>query len=224
MSKLVIFGAGKTAEVVHHYFTHDSPHEVVAFTCDADFIHEERLFGLPVVPFETVEDSHPPDDFDMFVAVGYEELNELRARKYSEAKRKGYELISYVSTESGMIGDRDIGDNCLIMENVCVQPHARIGNDVFVWSGALIAHHCEIGDHCWITSHASIAGSTKIGSHCFIGINATIGHEVTVGAHSLVGAGTRVTKSIAEKSVLIAADTERYRLDSERFLAITGLM
>lgn len=224
VSKLVIFGAGKTAQVVHHYFKHDSPHEVVAFTCDADFIQDEQLFGLPVVPFESVENSHPPDDFEMFVAVGYEKLNQFRAYKYAEAKRIGYELICYVSSQSGIVGDREIGDNCLVMENACVQPHAKIGNDVFVWGGALIGHHCEIGDHCWITSHASIAGSTRIGSHCFIGINATIGHEVTVGAHSLVGAGTRVTKSVGEKTVLIAPDTEPYRLDSERFLALTGLM
>lgn len=223
MSKVIVFGAGKTAEVVHHYLTHDSPHEVVAFTVDAEFTEGDTLFGLPVVPFETVQEVYPPDAFQMFVAVGYESLNAFRALKYEEAKGKQYELISYVSTESGIVGDPAIGDNCFIMENQCVQPHARIGNDVFVWSGVLVAHHATIGDHCWLASGASIAGSTTIGPYCFIGINATIGHEIEIGAKSLIGAGALVTKSAAEKSVFIERDTDLYRLDSERFLKITRL-
>lgn len=223
MSQIVVFGAGVTAEVVHHYLTHDSPHEVVAFTVDAEFIGDDRLLGLPVVPFENVEDPYPPDSFGMFVAVGYEDLNQFRAQRYEEAKAKGYELVSYVSSKAGIVGDLQVGDNCFIMENQCLQPHVSIGNNVFIWSGVLVAHHATIGDHCWLASQASIAGSTMIEPYCFIGINATIGHELTIGASSLVGAGSIVTKSAAGKSVFIAKDTELYRLDSRRYLKITKL-
>ena len=37
MAKLVIFGAGDIARLAHHYFTHDSPHEVAAFVVDRAF-------------------------------------------------------------------------------------------------------------------------------------------------------------------------------------------
>ena len=55
MAKVVIFGATYAALLSHFSLTHDSPHEVVAFTVDRDFIKEETLCGLPVVPFEDIE-------------------------------------------------------------------------------------------------------------------------------------------------------------------------
>ena len=38
MSKVVVFGVGQWAELAHFYLTHDSPHEVVAFALDRDYI------------------------------------------------------------------------------------------------------------------------------------------------------------------------------------------
>ena len=54
MSHLIVFGAGKIAEVAHYYLTNDSPHEIVAFTVNEDFITKKRLFGLPVIAFEEI--------------------------------------------------------------------------------------------------------------------------------------------------------------------------
>src|SRR5687767_11355832 len=100
MSKVVIVGAGKIADEAYFYLTNDSEHEIVAFTVDAAFVGEGVKWGLPVVPFEEVERTYPPADYRMFVAMGYQELNKLRARKYQQAKTKGYELISYVSSRA----------------------------------------------------------------------------------------------------------------------------
>ena len=38
MSKVVIIGAGKIAEELYFYLTHDSEHDVVAFAVDKNFI------------------------------------------------------------------------------------------------------------------------------------------------------------------------------------------
>ena len=58
----------------------------------------------------------------MFVAVGYQDLNKFRARKYEEAKAKGYELISYVSSRASNFGGVEIGDNCFVLEFAAIQP------------------------------------------------------------------------------------------------------
>jgi hypothetical protein len=97
MSKVVLFGNSTTASVVYAYLTHDSPHEVVAFTVDASDIRDPLLFGLPVVPYEDIERSHPPGDYAMHIAISYTKWNRLRAEKYDAAKRKGYELLSYIA-------------------------------------------------------------------------------------------------------------------------------
>jgi sugar O-acyltransferase (sialic acid O-acetyltransferase NeuD family) len=159
----------------------------------------------------------------MFVAVGYQDLNKFRARKYEEAKKKGYELTSYVSSRASNFGDVEIGDNCLVLEFVTIQPCSKIGNDVFLWSGNHVGHHASVGDHCYIAGNVVISGNTKIQPFCFIGVSATLGHEITIGQESLIGAGSLITKDVAPQSVYITPDTQKYRLDSSSFLRLTKM-
>jgi sugar O-acyltransferase (sialic acid O-acetyltransferase NeuD family) len=223
MSKIVVFGAGKIADEAYFYLTHDSPHEVVAFTVDGTYLKENEKLGLAVVPFEEVIDHYPPGDFKMFIAVGYQDLNRFRAQKYREAKAKGYELISYVSSRAANFGQVEMGDNCFILEFAVIQPCSKIGNDVFVWSGNHIGHHASVGDHCYISGNAVISGHTRIEPYCFIGVSATLGHEITVGEQSFIGAGTLITKNVEPKSVYIAPDSSKFRLDSDAFLRLTKM-
>lgn len=223
MSKVIIFGEGKFAEVVYFHLTNDSPNEIVAFTANADYISKNKLFGLPVIPFEEIESEFSPDEYKMFIAVGYQNLNNLRATKYFEAKNKGYELISYISSKATNFGNVEVGDNCLILENNAIQPMSKIGNNVTLWSGNHIGHHSTIGDHCFLSGQVVISGSTTIGPYCFIGVNATIGHEITIGEKNLIGARTLITKSTESNSVFISQDTPKYRLDSSSFLRLTKL-
>lgn len=223
MSRVVIFGTGKIADEAYFYLTNDSAHEVVAFAVDLAFLDAPEKLGLPVVPFEEVQDKYPPSDFKMFIAVGYQDLNKLRARKYEEAKSKGFELISYVSSRASNFGNVAIGDNCFVLEFATIQPCASIGNDVFIWSGNHVGHHASVGDHCYIAGNVVISGNTKVEPYCFIGVSATLGHEITIGRESLIGAGSLITKDVGPQSVYITPDTQKYRLDSGTFLRLTKM-
>ena len=223
MSRIVIFGEGKIADEAYFYITNDSPHDIVAFTVDEKYKTKNELFGLPIISFEGVEDKYPPGEFKMFVAIGYQNLNKLRATKYFEAKDKGYELISYVSSRASNFGNVEIGDNCFILENAVIQPCSRIGSNVSIWSGNHIGHHAIVGDHCYIAGHVIISGNTTIEPYCFIGVNATIGHEIKIGRESFIGANCLVTKNAEEKSVFITPDTAKFRLDSSSFLRLTKM-
>lgn len=205
-SKVVIFGTGSFAQVVKFYLTHDSEHEVVAFTVNESHIVDRELMGLPVVPFESIERDYPPDAFKVFVAVGYKKVNQVRASIYAEAKQKGYELITYVSSKCTYWGE-SIGDNCFIFEDNTIQPFVRIGSDVVMWSGNHIGHHSSIGDHCFITSHVVISGHVDVGSHCFVGVNSTTRDAISIGNSCVIGAGSLIMKSTKDKEVYIAKRT-----------------
>ena len=223
MSKVIIFGTGKIADEAYFYLINDSPHEIVAFTVDSAYLNAQENHGLPVIPFEQIQEKYPPVDHKMFVAVGYQDLNHFRARKYAEAKAKKYELVSYISSRAANLGDVEVGDNCFVLEFATIQPCAKIGNDVFIWSGNHIGHHATIGDHCYIAGNAVISGNTVVGPYCFVGVTATIGHEVTIGAESFIGAGCLITKNAETKSVYISPDTPKFRLDSSAFLRLTKM-
>ncbi|MBN1450077.1 MAG: acetyltransferase [Anaerolineales bacterium] len=223
MTKIVLFGAGKIADVAYFQLTNDSPHEVVAFTVDGEHVSQKGKWGLPVIPFEDILNAYSPDEFKMLVAVGYQDLNRFRARKYDEAKAKGYELISYVSSRASNFSHVPIGDNCLVLENAVLQPCTSVGNDVFFWNGNHLGHHARIEDHCYVSGQVVISGAAVIEPYCFLGVNATIGHEVTIGRESFIGAGALVTKNAPSKSVYITPDTPKFRLDSDSFLKLTKM-
>lgn len=220
MAKVIIFGNGQIASVGHFYLTHDSEHEVVAFTVDRAYLTEESLFGLPVVPFEEVEKLYPPDQYRMLVMVSYRKVNKLRAEKYRQAKEKGYRLISYVSSKATTWPGLVLGDNCFIMENNVIQPFVEIGNDVILWSGNHIGHHTTIQDHCFIASHVVVSGSVTVGPHCFLGVNATVRDNVTLGAETVVGAGALILRDAPEQGVFIGSQSEPKSIPSSRLREI----
>lgn len=225
MKKLVLFGLGKIADVAYQHFLRDGGYEVVALCCDRAWIGKGQALSstLPVVAFEDVEAQYPPDEHEMFVALGYHELNKLRARRVQDAKAKGYRLASYVSPRADVGSWFEVGENCLILDGVGIQPGARVGNNVSIWNHSLIGHHAVIGDDVWIAAGATIGGMAEVGQSSFIGLNATLGGELTLGADCFVGAGALVLKSAPDKSVFVQPGTERFRLDSTQFLRMTRM-
>src|SRR5437763_6920796 len=91
--QLVIVGDGEFAEIAYEYFTYDSPHRVVGFAVERDFLTRDRLYDLPVVPFEEVQTHFAPAEHAAFVAVTFTQLNRVRARLYRAVKEKGYRPI-----------------------------------------------------------------------------------------------------------------------------------
>lgn len=224
MRKLVIFGIGKIGQVVYHHFSTDSDYEVAAFTLDRAFLPKDsRYGGLPVVAFEEVEKQYPPAEYDMFVAIGYQQLNQLRADRLTEARNKGYGIASYVSSQNKHMDRSQIGENCFVMSGDPMQPHTATGDNCFIWTGALIGHHTKVGNHCWITSGVTIGGNCRIGDNCFMGLGSTVGHEVNIGAHCLIGAGALITRDAPDNSVYIEPETARFRLTSQQFLKMNTL-
>lgn len=213
---VVIFGTGEAAELAHFYLTHDSPYEAVAFTVDAAYLSCENFCGLPVLPFEQVASGFPPEHYAMFVAIGYTQVNEVRAAKYREAKQRGYSLVSYVSSRASVFAGFRPGDNCFILEDVIVQPYAMIGSDVTLWSGCHIGHHTSIGDHCFVAPRAAISGCVTVAEGCFIGINATIRDHVSIARKTVVGAGALILADTAEGEVCKGLPGTTLALPSER--------
>src|ERR1700682_2528503 len=138
--KLVIIGAGETAEIAYEYFTHDSPYDVAAFAVEKAYATKDRLCGLPVIYFENIEKSYSPGNYQAFVAVSYIQLNRVRARLFKAAKEKGYSLASYISSKAFVWHNATIGENCFILENNVVQYRVKIGANVIFWSGNHVGH------------------------------------------------------------------------------------
>jgi sugar O-acyltransferase (sialic acid O-acetyltransferase NeuD family) len=201
----VIFGVGDFARIASVYLREDSPYDVVAFSVHEQYIEAPDLNGIPVVPFESIEQSHPPGEVEMLVAVGFSRVNQARAEVFAECKRRGYRLLSYVHSGVQRWEETTIGENCFVFEENVIQPFVRIGDDVVLWSGNHIGHDTRIGDHCFIASHAVVSGNVTIGDYSFVGVNATFRDGISVGERNVIGAGAVVMRDTEDGDVLVPA-------------------
>jgi sugar O-acyltransferase (sialic acid O-acetyltransferase NeuD family) len=206
MSKpLVIIGAGEFSQIAFEYFEHDSDYEVAAFSVESEYITKKALCDRPVVAYETLQESHPPQDFDAFVAIPASQLNRLRARFYLGAKDRGYRLATYVSSRAFVWRNAEVGENCFIFENNVIQPFVRIGNNCVLWSGNHVGHRTILDDNVFVASHAVISGYCEIGDSSFIGVNSTFNDHVKVARDNVIGAGALVTRDTEPGRVYVGS-------------------
>lgn len=180
----------------------------------------ETFLDKPVIKLSQVEQKFPVTECSVFVAVGYQGINQVRTAKYDYFKNAGYTFASYISPT--VIGNFTIGENTIIMDYAMIQPCVSFGNNVFVWGGAMIGHHAVIEDHVWLTGGCLVGGVTLIGKGSFIGLGTMIGHEVSIGEKCMMGAATLTIKSIGDKVVVIAPPTEVHRLNSDQFTRMSS--
>lgn len=224
MAKLVIFGCGRAADVAARYFASDSAQEVCGFTVEKQYLSSNSFRGLPLVDFDVVQKHFPPSDFQMFVPLGFQQMNNLRAQKYAETKKKGYACASYVSSKVASHDVLKVGENCFILENNTINYDVKIGNNVVIWSACQLGDQSVIGDHVWISSHAALAGEVTIGEYSFLGVNCTISNYVKVARKSYIGAAVFVSQDTVENGVYVVEGTKRFKMESEQFLAFLESM
>jgi sugar O-acyltransferase (sialic acid O-acetyltransferase NeuD family) len=219
--RIVIFGTGEIAELAYYYFTDDSDYKVVAFVADDEFVTTDSFLELPLVKLSELEKYYPPSDFCAHVALSYRKLNRIREKKYYELKKKGYKLVSYVSSK--LVNLRrgvTIGENCFILENQTIQHNVRIGNNVMIWSSNHLGHGSVIGDHTYISSHVVISGHCKIGKRCFIGVNAALKDFVEIGNDVFVSMGAIVTRNIPDGAVVLGEHSKILKADDKLAIRI----
>lgn len=202
MAQVIIFGAKDLAELAHYYLLTDSGHKVVAFSVNKEYLPEGNKFmRLPVVAFEEIDKEFPPTGYSFFAPLTHKGMNKEREKIYKEIKKKGYNLINYISSKATVFDNLKVGENCFILENNTIQPFVTIGSNTVLWSGNHIGHHSKICDHVFITSHVVISGNCLIEPYCFIGVNSALKENITLCEATFVAMSTSITKNTEPFSV-----------------------
>jgi len=221
--KLIIVGAGKIADVITPIFAAAVEYEIVAYACESDYIDREVFHGRPVIPLETLSEHHGATDHEVFVAIGYHGLNQVREQIFLSLRQQGYRFASCIHPGASYRPEQLAGDNIYLGAGVSIETAAVVEEGVFLWSNAVVGHHARIAAHAWLAAGAVVGGASRIGLRCFLGLGAVVGNEVDVADDCLLGANTLTTRSLSEKRVVIARDSEVIRLDSGQFLRMSSL-
>lgn len=218
--KLVIIGAGETANLAYEYFTYDSEYEVVAFAVSKEYIKEKIFNDLPVIEFENVENLYSPKEYFAFVAMAGEKLNRNRTKMYNETKQKGYKMASYISSKAFVWRNVEIGENCFILENNTLQPFTKVGNNVVMWSGNHLGHRSTIKNNCFITSHVVISGFCEIGENSYLGVNSAVADEVKIAENNFIAMGAMVSKNTKPSSMYCGERAKNMKINTLEYFGV----
>lgn len=215
MKKTVIYGAGNQAQLIQYYLTYYNLSEVVAFTISNDYRAEESLLGIPVVPYENIVQEFPPDEYELFVALGAQKMNDVRENVYLDGKAKGYRFSNCICPKSTILfPDLIVGENIFIGPGCGIDPFVKIGNNVTIID-TKIGHHCNIGNNILIAS-SIIGAKSIIEDNCFIGLRSAITPNHRIGHHSFIGVGSIISKDTEPYSVYSPTATAKRNVDSRK--------
>lgn len=203
--KLIIIGASTSAKIARFYFEKDTTYRVTAFSVQKEYLKNPTYEGLPVVALESLHQTHPPSEYECFVAIGYSKMNSIREHLYLEVKRMSYVLPNYISPQCTFLTSESIGDNNFILEDNTIQPFVSIGSNNVFWSGNHIGHDVKIGDHNFISSHVVISGYTEVENNCFLGVNSSLHDSIKIRNKTLIAAGAVISTDTNEEDVIVPA-------------------
>jgi sugar O-acyltransferase (sialic acid O-acetyltransferase NeuD family) len=206
---LLIFGTGLLAEQVRYYFAEHAGRRIEAYTVDAAYVGEGRFDGLPVLDFAEAQKRFPPATHDLFVAIGYTQLNQARKRSFLAARALGYTMPSFMHETASVARNARVGANTLMREMAIVSPFSVLGDNLFIGMQVMVSHHARIGSHCWLAAGAVVNGASSVGEACFVGSNATVRNGIAVGADCVIGAGALILADCEPGGVYAATGTPR---------------
>jgi sugar O-acyltransferase (sialic acid O-acetyltransferase NeuD family) len=217
--KLIIFGNGEFGSMANYYFKNS---KTSYFCVDDNYVKESNFEGIPIIPYSELLNIKLKNDYKVFVALSYKNMNKVREAKYKQIKKLGFTFTSFIHKSSYISDKATIGENCLILENQTIQKNVIIKNNVFLWSGNHVGHNSIIDDNTYLSSHVVISGDCKVGKNCFFGVNSSVKDSVIIKDEVLIGMGASVTKNIAEGSVVINNNSTIYDKNSKvsKFLKI----
>ncbi|WP_034888155.1 acetyltransferase [Gillisia sp. Hel_I_29] len=209
--KLIIYGIGKFAEYVNYVFENDSEYEVIAFCIEEKFLEFNSFNNKPIVKFESIDSTYPPDVHSLFIAVGN---NDIRKRIFDQSVLKGYALANYISSKSKFWSNLIVGDNVFIDEGCVLQPFIVIEDNSILFTSSL-GHHTTVGKNS-LLSGSKTGGNVTIGEFSYIGLNASIKQNVKIGNYTIVGMNCAIENDTDAFSVYSNKGTIKRKLNSSQ--------
>ncbi|WP_313114923.1 hypothetical protein [Aequorivita sediminis] len=214
MDKVVIYGAGRHAELTANLMTKYNLHEVVAFTVKREFLNTPELNGYPVISYEDIKDIYPNNEFKLFIAVGPQRVNRAREEIFQECKKNGYSFVNCVCPSPFIDKTVKIGENVFIDQFCWISSFVEIGNNTTL-IGSKIGHHCKVSSNSFISA-SILAGNVYVKNNVFIGLGSIIGPNITLEEYTVIGMGCTISKSTAPASVYLNKATEKQSYDSSK--------
>lgn len=198
-----IFGKATLAKILAKLLLESNITPEAFVVDDTYFVPNEEYFGIPVISQSTFVKICPPCEGEIFVTVGYSNMNHNRKIICEKFMGLGYKLGTYVHPSALIDSDSKIGGGSLIFQLVEIDAFSNIGIGNILLPKVHISHEAKIGDYNYFGPCACFCGNVTLGNQCFIGANACIKNGVKIYDKCLVGASSYVAHDLEEERVIV---------------------
>lgn len=197
----IIYGTTDFAEKLY-YLLKVSGVEVDAFTVDRKYMTVETIEGIRVIPYEELKKK--ASGTEIYLAIGYRNMNRNRENLYNEVKKDGFSVASYIHP-TAVVSTDCLGEGNLIFEHVVIGPYAKLGNCNICYPKSFIAHHTEVGNFNFFAISSSVAGNVTVKDRCFLGNNSYTKDGIVIADETLAGAGAYVSSDTRTGDCVVPA-------------------
>lgn len=151
-----------------------------------------------------------PADYDIHVAVGFNDRCRMSLRRNIIENYHDYEAVSFIAPSAILTEGSDIGPGSAVMARAVVNC-ATVGPNCVINTGAIVEHDCVLDSNVFVGPGAIIGGDVTIGSDVFIGAGAILRNGITIASGVSIGMGAVVTSDITDKGVYAGNPAKQIR-------------
>ena len=196
-NKLIIIGASGHGRVVADIAIRMNRWQKLFFLDDN--VNIRSLMQIEIIGKSTDALSYI-DDYDIFVAIGNNEIRE----KFQTRLEKAGASIPILIHPSAIIGEKvEMGAGTVVMAGVVINCCSTVGKGCIINTGAIIDHDNVIEDYVHISPGVRLAGAVKVGKGSWLGIGSVVSNSINIISGCMIGAGAVVIKDIEEAGTYV---------------------
>jgi sugar O-acyltransferase (sialic acid O-acetyltransferase NeuD family) len=199
MNDLYIIGCGNQAKLMYQYFIETNNIVIKGFAVSKREKTQDIFCNTKVYELDELDNIN----CYFFIAISYQNMNEIRQNLYNFMINKGFIPYFYIDNSAKIAKSAKLGKHNCIFEHVTIQHNVIIGNNNIIYSNTSISHDTKIFNNCYISQNVAICGNVTIGNNCFIGAGAVIHNDICIGDYCLVGANAVISKNIGNNNCVI---------------------
>jgi len=154
------------------------------------------LLDYPV--FNTVQQAKVTAEDQFIISIGSNHI-----RKKVAEKLQPVSFATAVHPGAVVSARSIVNEGTVVMANVSVNVHSRIGWHVILNTNCSIDHDCVIEDFAHISPNVALAGNVEVGEGTQIGIGASVIQGIRIGRWATIGAGAVIIRDVPDYAVVV---------------------
>lgn len=205
--KVIVIGAGSLGKLTVDCILRNKDYLMnnIGVLDDNFNMHGSNILGVSIIG-STNQIVHLREKTDVLfvIAIANNQIRRQIVKKYPELNYR-----SIISKESIISPFSEIGEGCIILPGVVIDPDAKIKNHVIVNKSSTIAHDVILHGFSQVSSGVNFGGYVELGECSFIGLGASVLPFTKITNDVVIGSGTVVTKDINDPSSVFVGNPAR---------------